>query len=378
MSQPRLSECSQRGYSWVVTYGNPRKREFFKTKDDANTRFRELGGIALREGAAGLVMDSKARAEYFAALELLEGRGVGVLEVVQRFVQANPAGNGSMEWKPALRAFIDEKERRGRTDATTGTLERILEAFATTCAPVKVGDVSHEDIEAFVFDSDVVGRTQIKRRAVLGNFFGWLVRKGKLVENPVAKVDMPHAKATTAKVYGEAEIVRIFKAAKKRDALRYYAIAALAGLRQSELLALPENAISADHIAVVDIGKKGGRTKRVVPVCPRLRQILEETKGERIKWHPKLHQEVKREAGVEWQCDVLRHTWFSFRLAFTGDAARTSMEGGNDPATMARYYINAKTKESAAAYFGEKIEAPKPVAKGKSKSKGVQKGQKSR
>lgn len=371
MAAPTLKPSTHPRYPWVITYWHEGKRKtsYFGLKGDAEAEMRRMTKEHDAGGTAGLVMDAKARSEYFGAKQELErvGCNKGLVEVVRAYIAANPPGNGKLAWKDAVEQFLGAREKRKRSDRTLGNLKNRLAAYAREYCPKTVGDLSETTVEEWIDRRGISSLTSRNDFAALRNFANWLVAKGHLSRSPLEKLESPHIDASMPQVLTLAESDRVLKAAEELGPLRYYAIGLLAGLRQSEIVALPEGAIQKEHIAVVGIGKKRSRTKRVIPVCPRLRKILEATQGSPLVFDSYIHKKLKELAKVTWQEDILRHTWVSYRLAFTGDAARTAMEAGHDSATMARYYVNAKSKAEAEAFFGEPPTAKPPGTQPKTK-----------
>lgn len=355
MSVPRITPVKHATYTHKIEWrvGEERRRLFFRSAAEAKAELARISPIVAKVGVMGLAMDARERDEYHAAKRLLTeaGHKLSLVEVTRRWIKANPIGNGDMPWRDAVTAFLTEKEKRGRSAMTLRNIKYRLDAFAEVRAPLTVGEITTESVDEWINRAGVSGLTGRNDLAVMRAFCDWLRRKGKLAENPCDPIETPHFESSIPRVLTTEESERVLEAAKSHGRLRYYAIAMLAGLRQSEIVALPESAIRAERIAVVGIGKKRGRTKRVVPVCERLRAILAKTSGEPLNFSSAIHNRVKESSKVEWQPDILRHSWVSYRLALTGDAARTAMEAGHDPGTMARYYVDARSREDAMRYF---------------------------
>lgn len=54
----------------------------------------------------------------------------------------------------------------------------------------------------------------------------------------------------------------------------------------------------------------------------------------------------------KWKRNGLRHSFCSYRLAITQDAAKTSLEAGNSPHMIFRHYRELTTEEEAKEWFG--------------------------
>ncbi len=52
-----------------------------------------------------------------------------------------------------------------------------------------------------------------------------------------------------------------------------------------------------------------------------------------------------------WRQNALRHSFISYRVALTGDVARTALEAGNSPKMIFRHYREVVTEEDAKAWF---------------------------
>ena len=56
-------------------------------------------------------------------------------------------------------------------------------------------------------------------------------------------------------------------------------------------------------------------------------------------------------ANMEWKRNALRHSFVSYRLAQTQNAAQVSLEAGNSPAMVFRHYRELVTPAAAAAWW---------------------------
>ena len=60
---------------------------------------------------------------------------------------------------------------------------------------------------------------------------------------------------------------------------------------------------------------------------------------------------VKAQIPGGWRQNALRHSFISYRVAETGDVARTSLEAGNSPKMIFRHYREVVDEAAAAAWF---------------------------
>jgi hypothetical protein len=60
---------------------------------------------------------------------------------------------------------------------------------------------------------------------------------------------------------------------------------------------------------------------------------------------------VKAQIPGGWRQNALRHSFISYRLAETGDVARTSLEAGNSPKMIFRHYREIVDENDAREWF---------------------------
>jgi hypothetical protein len=60
---------------------------------------------------------------------------------------------------------------------------------------------------------------------------------------------------------------------------------------------------------------------------------------------------VKAQIEGGWRQNALRHSYISYRVAETGDVARTSLEAGNSPKQVFRYYREVVDADAAKAWW---------------------------
>ena len=212
----------------------------------------------------------------------------------------------------------------------------------------------------------LAGSTVARKSAALRRFFAFLVDDGLRDDDPGAALPRPGAGRRLPKVLSHADVERLFAALAVRLAhvpvaprdLRLAALIELlygSGLRATELVSLPRNAIAPDRPFVILKGK-GGR-ERLVPISDPARAAVARWRGhvavDRAWLFPsgathlsrvRLHQLVKTlaaEAGIppdRVSPHVLRHAFATHLLEGGADLrALQSMLGHADIATTEIY-----------------------------------------
>lgn len=231
----------------------------------------------------------------------------------------------------------------------------------------RLGEATAADLETLAADwMRFAASTVARKSAALRRFFGFLVEDGLRGDDPGAALPRPSTVRALPRILSHADVERLFAAIAARLArdppdprdLRMAALVELlygSGLRASELMALPRNAIAADRPYLILRGK-GGR-ERLVPISDRARAAVvawrEQVASDRPWLFPsgkgflsrvRLHQLLKAlagEAGIppdRISPHVLRHAFATHLLEGGADLrALQSMLGHADIATTEIY-----------------------------------------
>ena len=147
---------------------------------------------------------------------------------------------------------------------------------------------------------------------------------------------------------------------KDNDLLAFHAIGLFAGLRVSEIKALDWRDVDLAG-GFIHVGAKISKTRsrRLVPILNNLRAWLQpvaKTQGPIVeRGLRKRHESARRRAGIQqWPENCLRHSFVSYRLAATGNAAQTAFESGHDQAILFGHYREIVRPKDAERYFSIK------------------------
>ena len=226
---------------------------------------------------------------------------------------------------------------------------------------------SREDLARLGGEWLALSRSSVARKsAALRRFFAFLADEGHRADDPGAALPRPGAQRPLPKVLSHEDVDRLFAAIADRIArvpadpndLRLSALVELlygSGLRATELVSLPRNAVAPDRPYLILRGK-GGR-ERLVPISDRARAAVAAWRAhvatDRVWLFPsgksflsrvRLYQLLKglaAEAGIppdRVSPHVLRHAFATHLLAGGADLrALQSMLGHADIATTEIY-----------------------------------------
>jgi hypothetical protein len=344
--------------SWY--HSGKRLRKFFKTLDDAKAARVDLAKKVSSEGAAGLMFDAEARADYFTARRLLEPLGVSVADAARLYVKLKADKAGAVAWVDAVFSLLESLERLNRRPRTIDSTKQRLSVFARDMQVESLADFTPEMVEGF-FRMPYAPRTKQSIRAALSALGNHCKRRGWLKENPIANVATVAVDRKRPLIVPPDEVNKVFAAAAQIPPydpgriVRRLCLMWLAGLRRTEIDALQDSDISANGVRV-NAGKlRGRRSVRFVQMSDAFRAWWDAFPGEiRPRNFRRVYDAAQTLAGVDLSGpDVARHTWISCKLAVSENENETAREAGNSPAVIyAHYwdYVSKQEAESLGAY----------------------------
>jgi integrase len=342
----------------VIFIDPERKRiaRHFADKGEAVKYHRELLRKANQVGTAGLVLDEEMRAEYFGARRALGG--VRLMTAVSYYLEHQAAGLGLKALEDVVEQFLSDKLKTGRSGKTVAGARSTLTKFLAEGTAVLAADFTRDAVTAWLDGLDSPPLTIRTHRARLSAFGEWMARRRYISENPTRYVEVARYDPRPPRVLTAEESVLVMeKASIYRDGLfaGTFALALFAGLRLGEIERLTWSDINLDEkTPIVRVGRgkiRGRRAIRVVPVDPALLSWLKWVKAKKLPLNaPGVDSRRVREV-VEWQEDICRHSWISYRLALVKDEAQVSREAGNSPDVIYRHYYQLVNRSEAVRYF---------------------------
>jgi integrase len=385
----QLKEIKHPRYAYAVIYSDPSRREpsgrakrvalYFKRgeKEAAEKKLADLNRDLIVSGTIGASMDAAARADYFAAREVLTRAGhvITLAEAARHYVIHHPQLAAlEEEVRPLYTEFLRVKRHDENVSKRWGdTLETRVLAWIDGYAIATLADITRENLLALRSRDGVKARTRIADMTAVSTFLDYLVAEKKLIANPLDDIPRPKADATDPQTLSAAQIKTLLQTAQEMEngrLLRLFAIGIFAGLRPGEIARLTEDRIrlkTAKPVIRVVGGKKRQRL-RVVPILPVLRAWLTVAPAHVPDLDGKdrsLFDRIREAAGLikwtgnrtgkrktvfsHWQEDVMRHTFISLRMGMTHDENVVAMEAGNSPDTIHAHYLSILDDEEVEA-----------------------------
>jgi integrase len=301
-----------------------------------------------------------AAIEEWAGARKLAGNSV--LSDAVRFYQANRLD--LLPPKPITEVaeeFITSRRTRGVTEIYVTRSTEYLKRF-TSQVNGNISDVTVSDINSFLQAQDSLGPwTKNALRACLVTMFGFAKRQGYLHPDRKTAAEQTEKFKVQEKeiaIFTPEEIERLLLTSHARI-MPLMAIGAFAGVRSAEIRKLDWSDLKWERGLIEVSGRIAKtRSRRLVPLTDNLKAWLAPLKRES---GPVIEMsdpsgtlgDVAIKAGIPggWRQNALRHSFISYRVAETGDVARTSLEAGNSPKVIFRHYREVVTEADAKAWF---------------------------
>lgn len=385
----KIYSGKSRGYDLftVVHYaGGQRKRETFAKLEDAKNRAGEVARAMLNGRLSVLELTNADREGYVKALELLQPIGVPLHSAIEEYVaarshlkgesllsavKAHAARQRNVTDKP-VGEIVDEllaaKERDGLSLRYIQSLRGHLKNGFARAFQINIGSVTTTLIKKWLAALSVGPRARNNIRMSIVTLFEYARRHGYLPKEQRTEAEhVGRAKIRGGKIgiLRPQELAKLLKKADPEAAL-YLSVAAFSGLRSAELIRLEWEDFNFErgHMIVAPEKSKTA-SRRLVPILPNLAQWLVPYRGRTGRVFKSEHAADRTiafaKAHVKWPQNCLRHSFATYRLAATHDAARTALELGNSPTVLFRDYRELADEHDAKAWFAISPKRPRNV-----------------
>lgn len=360
-----LSKCRVHGATrFCVTVprsdGPGRARRFFADKGEAKT-FLDLKKREIeRHGLKALSLGEQDRADYLWSVEQLRPYGLTVRRAVETLLPQLKAREHGLNVKEAVSRLLSAKEKAGLSERHLYTLTNRLSRFAADHPQRALASFTLADVQTWLHGLPVGAQSANHYKAALHSLFSHGVKLGACMANPVSGIDSRKVVRAAPSILSPAQLSALLTACgDDGELLAYIAVGAFAGLRRAEIERLQWKDVNFAR-GYITVGADNAKTskRRLVPMCAALREWLTpiaKTSGPvapTTNFRRRFHA-VRKAAGLlaKWEGNELRHSYASYRLAETQNAAQTALELGNSPSVLQSHYRELATPEEAASWF---------------------------
>ena len=318
-------------------------RKFFKTKAEAEAE--RLRQIILRERggreAVGLPLNDLAAIIQARSALAKHGKSINdaarfYLDHLERIKRCNITVN------QLAAEVLAAKQKDGFSALYLADLRKRLNRFARVFGDRPIAAITVEELDDWLRNLDCAPKTRANFRANVGVLFSYAERRRMIDSNPVKRTSAPKLIDKAPEIFSVDELSALLKAAStvSPDVVPMLAIGAFAGLRESEIKRLDWHEVNLQRGYIEVTATKAKTAKRrIVRVQPNLAQWLAPyggLSGLVVPVNPRKKLDgVRKAAGLHhWSKNGLRHTFASYRLAATNDAAAVAAELGHSTSQM--------------------------------------------
>ncbi|MBN9690711.1 MAG: tyrosine-type recombinase/integrase [Verrucomicrobia bacterium] len=315
--------------------------------------------------------------ELDAAAKALEGTGVGVYEAVQGFLATATKTLPQRTVAQVVQEMHADRKNAGCSEEHVRDITKRLDPFAKAFA-CQIASVTPPLVRNYLADlrgrngQPLTARSRDNARRMIVSLFNFARQQRYIpreLAEEMAELPAPKLETVATEVFTPEAMRTILKAAEGPD-LALLAIGAFCGVRTAELHRLTwEDIRFGERVLVIGADRAKTASRRVIPIPDNLAEWLAPFANAKGQISPYSHEhalswglmKIARRAGVEWVKNGLRHSFCSYRLAVTKNAATVAHEAGNSPAVIHRHYAALNTEAEGKAWFDIRPATPANV-----------------
>jgi integrase len=389
VGENRVNGADYKQFTLAYYDGAKRVRKRFSDLEEAR-REAELAADKLSNGEGQVLrLTSLDRANYLQALDTLRplGRplnlavaeyadvmgllpaGTSLREAVTDFARRSNTVRETRTVPQLVAEYIAAKEKANKSEAHLRDMRLRLTRFGKRFQ-LPVAQVTGKMLQMWLDGMSVSNRTRLNEIRLVSGLLNFAVRRKyapRDLLDELASVERPEVTPSQTLIFTPAELRELFASAPA-SLVTWLVFGGFCGLRSAEILRLDWRDVNLQR-RFVEVRADNAKTaqRRLVPLCDAA-----------IAWLlPRVHNEghvaprqgdhgvyydlaaaanrARKKNGAKgkfkWKRNGLRHSFCSYRLAITQDAAKTALEAGNSPQMIFRHYRELTTEDEAKEWF---------------------------
>lgn len=304
----------------------------------------------------GLTLLESAK-EHAAVLSALEPYGLSLRDMVAHYVQTAAARDKSITLGELVQKFLKDRERLEMSAAYLRDLRNRLRRFEEHFGSnTMTSDIEKEEIDQWLSSLALSPTSTNNFRRNTAVMFGFAVDCKHISENPFSKVKQIKVKTAPPAIFTPAQVRKLLDAAPP-EMVPFLAIAFFAGLRpESELGRMSWDQVKFQSGQIEVTGNNKTSSRRLVKMSDNLRAWLAPFQGMKGQVMPPNHRKLRvatmQAAKVtEWPQDVSRHSFASYHLAKSQNAAETALQLGHKTTKMLFQHYRELVEPAAAEKY---------------------------
>lgn len=321
------------------------ERRFFSTRVEAEG-FAQTQRIR-RQNEGGSAFDDSRLAKY----------GWTVAQAIRFALDHLERQSASVTVEEAVRQLIESKAAAGRSPRYTNDLHLRLGRLAAAMGEKSISQISTADLEAFLSGLTVAAETRNTFRRDIRTLWSFSEKRGWAEAKTAKNTERARSTEKPPGILRPEEAAALLAHSHDAEVRAFHAIGLFSGLRVAEIMALDWREIDFEAGLIhVSAENSKTRSRRLVPIQDNLKawlQPIAKAAGKVVTRGIRKPQEAARlAAGITpWPENCMRHSFVSYRLANTGNAAQTALESGHDQSVLFRHYRELVKPADAARYF---------------------------
>ena len=327
-----------------------------RTKNGGERRFFETKAEATGFAAACLIKRTNQGSSAFDDSELAV-YGLSVADAVKFTIDHYRRKAASAPLDSAVEALIEAKRGAGRSERYCSDLRSRLGKLCAAFESRPIAHISTADLECFLTGLNVAAETRNTFRRNIRTLWGFAEKRGWANVAMVKNTERARVIAQPPGILSPEQAAALLAESKDDDLLAFHAVGVFAGLRVAEIKKLNWRDVDLSggfiHVAA-EISKT--RARRLVPIPDNLTKWLQPVAkpsgpivGPNLR---RRHEAARKRAGItEWPDNCMRHSFVSYRLAASGNAAQTALESGHDQAVLFKHYRELVRPKDAERFF---------------------------
>jgi integrase len=318
-------------------------RKFFRTKAEAEAERLRQSTLRERAGhtALGLSLDDLAEVVQCRKKLASHKKTIGdatafYLDHLERIQRCK------VTVSELTKEILEAKTKDGHSPAYLADLRKRLAKFCETFGNRLVASVTVEELDDWLRNLNYSPKSRANFRANVGVLFSYAEKRRMIDNNPILRTARPKLIDKAPEIFSVNELQALLDTARARrpDVVPMLALGAFAGLRDAEIKRLNWREVHLDRGFVeIKAAKSKTAKRRIIKIQPNLAEWLApyaDMIGQVVPLNArKKLDSVRKASGLTvWSNNGLRHSFASYRLAATNDAATVAAELGHSTSQM--------------------------------------------
>jgi integrase len=348
------------------------KTAWIKSKREAETLAAEKRRELTAHGAAHATVSQSERAALIRFREWQKATpdAPDLSAVIEAAIAAHTAASESLTVAEAIRLRLDSVERRGLSERHSEDVRLRLAKFEASFGTRQIASITAAEIERWLHKLEVGATTWANYAKVINSIFTTAAKLITLPHNPMKRLEKPREDIAAPAILTPSQ-VRALLAAAHPSILPLLVLQSFCGVRRAESERLTWADIKLDsnepfvelHSGITKTNRR--RNPTIPDNAADWLRACRGIPGASLGISPnayRRHLEAAAAAvGIEWSENLLRHSFGTYRLSVTKNAAQVAEEMGNSPGVVRSHYQNVTSPEAARQWFEVRPET-KPKA----------------